>query len=62
MKAIIAEHDFHLPEDDDGKFIIDENNIDLFLKLINDKRFLSLIKKQMVDADAVQIVEAAEAV
>ena len=62
MKAIIAEHDFHLPEDDDGKFIIDENNIDLFLKLINDKRFLSLIKKQMVDADAVQVVEAAETV
>lgn len=64
MKAVIAEHEFQLPEDDDGKFIIDQNNIDLFLKLINDKRFLSLIKKQMVDADAVEVVanEAAEAV
>ncbi|MBE9489649.1 MAG: DUF4868 domain-containing protein [Bacteroidetes bacterium] len=62
MKAIISEHDFHLPEDEDGKFIIDENNIDLFLKLINDKRFLSLIKKQMVDADAVEFVHAGEAI
>ncbi|MBL4761554.1 MAG: DUF4868 domain-containing protein [Gammaproteobacteria bacterium] len=62
MKAVITEHEFHLPADDDGKFIIDQNNIDLFLKLINDKRFLSLIKKQMVDADAVQIVAAPETV
>jgi hypothetical protein len=60
MKAVIAEHAFQLPEDDDGKFIIDQNNIDLFLKLINDKRFLSLIKKQMVDADAVEVVAAVE--
>ena len=60
MKNIINKHGFELPSDDDGKFIIDENNIDLFLKLINDKRFISLIKKQMVDADAVEVVEQAE--
>ncbi len=56
MKTIIDEHGWVMPEDDDGKFIIDENNVDLFLKLINDKRFISLIKKQMVDADSVEIV------
>lgn len=61
MKVIIDEHgwEIELPSDDDGKFIIDENNIDLFLKLINDKRFLSLIKRQMVDADAVEFVKEA---
>ena len=61
MKVIIDEHgwELELPSDDDGKFIIDENNIDLFLKLINDKRFLSLIKRQMVDADAVEFVKEA---
>ncbi len=56
MKAIIAEHQWRLDVDVDGKFVIDENNIDLFLKLINDKRFISLIKKQMVDADSVELV------
>ncbi|CAM4449404.1 Kiwa anti-phage protein KwaB-like domain-containing protein [Vibrio agarivorans] len=56
MKLIIAEHQWRIDVDDDGKFIVDENNIDLFLKLINDKRFISLIKKQMVDADRVEIV------
>lgn len=57
MKGIINEHGWKLPSDDEGKFIIDENNIDLFLKLINDKRFISLIKRQMVDADAVEVVQ-----
>jgi len=61
MKAVINEHGFSLPSDHDGKFIIDESNIDLFLKLINDKRFTSLIKNQMVDADAVSPVEPAVA-
>ncbi|SBT11939.1 Kiwa anti-phage protein KwaB-like domain-containing protein [Vibrio celticus] len=56
MKTIIAEHQWSIDVDDDGKFVVDENNIDLFLKLINDKRFISLIKKQMVDADRVEIV------
>lgn len=56
MKTIIAEHQWNLDVDDDGKFVVDENNIDLFLKLINDKRFISLIKKQMVDADRVEPV------
>jgi len=56
MKYTIAEHEFDLAANDDGKFVIDENNIDLFLKLVNDKRFISLIKKQMVDADVVEIV------
>ncbi|HIF9128209.1 Kiwa anti-phage protein KwaB-like domain-containing protein [Photobacterium damselae] len=56
MKNIISEHEWQINVDPDGKFIIDENNIDLFLKLINDKRFISLIKKQMVDADRVEIV------
>ena len=59
MKGVVDEHGWQLNVDDNGKFIIDENNIDLFLKLINDKRFISLIKKQMVDADAVEVVEAA---
>ncbi len=62
MKVVIDEHGFELDLDDDGKFVIDQNNIDLFLKLINDKRFLSLIKKQMVDADAVEIVSNADEV
>ena len=57
MKAIIKQHNFNLNINDDGKFIVDENNIDLFLKLINDKRFISLIKKQMVDADTIEIVK-----
>ncbi|MGD6736162.1 Kiwa anti-phage protein KwaB-like domain-containing protein [Photobacterium leiognathi subsp. mandapamensis] len=57
MKDIISEHEWQINVDADGKFIIDENNIDLFLKLINDKRFISLIKKQMVDADRVEIVK-----
>ncbi|MDO6709040.1 Kiwa anti-phage protein KwaB-like domain-containing protein [Photobacterium sp. 1_MG-2023] len=57
MKNIIAEHEWEIGVDGDGKFVVDENNIDLFLKLINDKRFISLIKKQMVDADRVEIVE-----
>ena len=56
MKGIIADHGWSLDVDHDGKFIIDENNIDLFLKLINDKRFISLIRKQMVDADTVEMV------
>lgn len=59
MKNIINEHQWQIGVDGDGKFIVDENNIDLFLKLINDKRFISLIKKQMVDADRVEIVEVA---
>lgn len=59
MKAIIVEHQWEINVDNDGKFVIDENNIDLFLKLINDKRFISLIKKQMVDADRVEIVQPA---
>ncbi|CAH7293371.1 Kiwa anti-phage protein KwaB-like domain-containing protein [Vibrio sp. F12] len=59
MKAIITEHQWALDVDEEGKFVVDENNIDLFLKLINDKRFISLIKKQMVDADRVEIVEVA---
>ena len=57
MKSAIGEHQFDLPENENGQFIIDENNIDLFLKLVNDKRFISLIKKQMVDADVVEVVE-----
>lgn len=57
MKEIIAEHEWNIDIDGEGRFIIDENNIDLFLKLINDKRFISLIRKQMVDADRVEIVE-----
>ncbi|WP_435277370.1 Kiwa anti-phage protein KwaB-like domain-containing protein (plasmid) [Psychrobium sp. nBUS_13] len=57
MKTAIDDHKFDLPSNDDGKFIIDENNIDLFLKLVNDKRFISLIKKQMVDADVVEVVQ-----
>lgn len=56
MKEIVDQHGWDLTVDGDGKFIIDENNIDLFLKLINDKRFISLIKKQMVDADTVEVV------
>jgi len=56
MKTVIAEHDFDLEENKNGQFIIDENNVDLFLKLVNDKRFISLIKKQMVDADVVEVV------
>ena len=58
MKGIITDHGWRLDVDNDGKFIIDENNIDLFLKLINDKRFISLIRKQMVDADTVEMVNA----
>ncbi|EAS44795.1 DUF4868 domain-containing protein [Photobacterium profundum] len=59
MKEVVDKHGWHsnLTVDDNGKFIIDENNIDLFLKLINDKRFISLIKKQMVDADTVEVVK-----
>lgn len=57
MKSAIGEHAFDLPENENGQFIIDENNVDLFLKLVNDKRFISLIKKQMVDADVVEVVE-----
>jgi|GEM_PF-2898918 len=57
MKTVIAEHDFDLEENKNGQFIIDENNVDLFLKLVNDKRFISLIKKQMVDADVVEVVK-----
>lgn len=57
MKTIINEHDWDLEEDENGCFVIDENNVDLFLKLINDKRFLSLIRKQMVDSDIVEPVE-----
>ena len=57
MKNIIEAHDFNLPSNENGQFVIDENNIDLFLKLVNDKRFISLIKKQMVDADVVEVVE-----
>jgi len=56
MKSAIDEHEFDLPENEQGQFIIDENNVDLFLKLVNDKRFISLIKKQMVDADVVEVV------
>jgi hypothetical protein len=58
MKAQIKEHKFVLPENDNGQFIIDENNVDLFLRLVNDKRFISLIKRQMVDADIVEVVES----
>jgi hypothetical protein len=57
MKARIEEHEFDLPANENGQFIIDENNVDLFLRLVNDKRFISLIKKQMVDADVVEVVE-----
>ena len=57
MKSKINEYQFELPENENGQFIIDENNVDLFLKLVNDKRFISLIKKQMVDADVVEVVE-----
>jgi hypothetical protein len=57
MKSIIEDHEFNLPSNENGQFVIDENNIDLFLKLVNDKRFISLIKKQMVDADVVEVVE-----
>ena len=57
MKASIIEHQFDLAENENGQFIIDENNVDLFLRLVNDKRFISLIKKQMVDADVVEVVE-----
>jgi len=60
MKNIIGDHGWNMPEDDNGKFIIDENNVDLFLKLINDKRFISLIKKQMVDADSVELVSESQ--
>lgn len=60
MKNIIAEHEWQIDFDGGGKFIVDENNIDLFLKLINDKRFISLIKKQMVDADRVEIVKTVD--
>lgn len=56
MKQAITEHHFDLAENESGQFIIDENNVDLFLKLVNDKRFISLIKKQMVDADVVEPV------
>jgi hypothetical protein len=59
MKTVIAEHDFDLEENENGQFVIDENNVDLFLKLVNDKRFISLIKKQMVDADVVEVVQEA---
>lgn len=59
MKSAIDEHAFDLPENEQGQFIIDENNVDLFLKLVNDKRFISLIKKQMVDADVVEVVQEA---
>ncbi|MCU8024317.1 MULTISPECIES: DUF4868 domain-containing protein [unclassified Shewanella] len=57
MKTIIEDHRFNLASNENGQFVIDENNINLFLKLVNDKRFISLIKKQMVDADVVEIVE-----
>lgn len=57
MKQAINEHNFDLAENEEGQFVIDENNVDLFLKLVNDKRFISLIKKQMVDADVVEVVE-----
>lgn len=56
MKQAINEHSFDLAENENGQFVIDENNVDLFLKLVNDKRFISLIKKQMVDADVVEPV------
>lgn len=56
MKQAINEHNFDLAENEEGQFVIDENNVDLFLKLVNDKRFISLIKKQMVDADVVEPV------
>lgn len=56
MKQAINEHNFDLAEDENGQFVIDENNVDLFLKLMNDRRFISLIKKQMVDADVVEPV------
>jgi hypothetical protein len=56
MKNMNTEHKFGLPENESGQFVIDENNVDLFLKLVNDKRFISLIKKQMVDADIVEPV------
>lgn len=56
MKAVINKHQFNLPSNRQGQFIIDESNVDLFLKLVNDKRFISLIKKQMVDADVVALV------
>jgi hypothetical protein len=59
MKSVIVEREFSLEENENGQFIIDENNIDLFLKLVNDKRFISLIKKQMVDADVVEVVQEA---
>jgi hypothetical protein len=59
MKSQIKEYKFALPENESGQFIIDENNVDLFLKLVNDKRFISLIKKQMVDADVVEVVQEA---
>ena len=58
MKARIDEHKFDLPKNEHGQFVIDENNVDLFLRLVNDKRFISLIKKQMVDADVVEVVES----
>lgn len=57
MKQAINEHNFDLTENEEGQFVIDENNVDLFLKLVNDKRFISLIKKQMVDADVVEVVQ-----
>lgn len=60
MKQAINEHNFDLAENEDGQFVIDENNVDLFLKLVNDKRFISLIKKQMVDADVVEPVNNAD--
>lgn len=56
MKQVISEYSFDLSEDENGQFLIDENNVDLFLKLVNDKRFLSLIKREMVDADVVEPV------
>lgn len=59
MKQAISEHNFDLAENENGQFVIDENNVDLFLKLVNDKRFISLIKKQMVDADVVEPVNNA---
>jgi len=33
------------------------NNIDLFLKLVKDRRFIILIKIKIVDADVVEVVE-----
>ncbi|MFC0179528.1 Kiwa anti-phage protein KwaB-like domain-containing protein [Thorsellia kenyensis] len=59
MRSAISEHNFDLNDNGNGQFVINENNVDLFLKLVNDKRFISLIKKEMVDADVVTPVNNA---